>query len=787
MTSHTDRQRRGLSSSRDPAAMATVAPASFHLYADTLLARDAPLFPFPPLLRVDGTHTAASDRRVSYRVHPHFHPYADALMTQLMRGSVRGLQDADTEFALNPDGTIKALADSASAVTSSEASLVDGRRLAKGARIKILDGAVIRFEGQAIVLPGHIAWADTPSLVAFSGGGPGTDPAIPWHGIWSTSWNTASQSKMWLKQDYDVVTGSYIQPEGRILARAAGNRLEGQWIQDNGRGFFRFLLGPEGQSFTGRWGRTAGLSNGDWGGARQEGSKVLIPFGSKAELSRYTLISLSDGTTAAVDSDVEITFEGCAPRPKLYASLFFEQVYNPTPIVEKPYPVKDLDFTYSGAYSSYNWELFFHVPLTIAINLSRNQRFEEAMRWFHFVFDPTDDSDGSTPERFWKVKPFQVTDVKSIEQILVNLSTGSDALLREETISAIAAWKDLPFRPHLVARYRHSAYMHKAVMAYLDNLIAWGDALFREDTGEAVNEALQLYVLVANILGPRPQVVPRQSAAPQTYASLRRDLNQFGNALVALESDIPFDSLPLSGEGGALDQFSATLRSIGRSLYFCVPRNDKVLAYWDTLADRLFKIRNSLNFQGAFRQLPLFDPPIDPGLLAKAAAAGLDIAAVVSASNQALPLVRFPILAQRAAELAQEVKLLGANLLAAMEKEDAKSLALLRLKHEREILAKVEGIRYGQHQEARKTTEAAYRSLALALQRYRYFERQLAAETDWNTTFSFMSDLDIEDLRQMKLAVNEPEWMLRPIEVDIAPDLEEFARQDHQQPREARA
>ena len=69
----------------------------------------------------------------------------------------------------------------------------------------------------------------------------------------------------------------------------------------------------------------------------------------------------------------------------------------------------------------------------------------------------------------------------------------------------------------------------------------------------------------------------------------------------------------------------ATLRSLGKALYFCVPRNDKLLSYWDTVADRLFKIRNSLNIQGIFRQLALFEPPIDPALLARAAAAGLDV------------------------------------------------------------------------------------------------------------------------------------------------------------------
>ena len=117
---------------------------------------------------------------------------------------------------------------------------------------------------------------------------------------------------------------------------------------------------------------------------------------------------------------------------------FFQKTYQPDAALvpntdASPYPVKDLDFTSSGAYSVYNWELFFHVPLTIAIHLSKNQRFAEAQRWFHYLFDPTDDSDGPTPERFWKVRPFQSTDVKKIEEILVNLATGADPTLRNET------------------------------------------------------------------------------------------------------------------------------------------------------------------------------------------------------------------------------------------------------------------------------------------------------------------------------------------------------------------
>src|SRR5205807_4742259 len=124
-----------------------------------------------------------------------------------------------------------------------------------------------------------------------------------------------------------------------------------------------------------------------------------------------------------------------------------------------------------------------------------------------------------------------------------------------------------------------------------------------------------------------------------------------------------------SSAGGSLNG-TQILPSIGKTLYFCIPRNAQLLGYWKTVADRLFKIHNSLNLQGVFQQLPLFDPPIDPALLVRAAAAGLDVNAVVGGLNQPLPLVRYGFLAGKAAEICQEVKSLGANLLSAIEKRD---------------------------------------------------------------------------------------------------------------------
>jgi hypothetical protein len=195
------------------------------------------------------------------------------------------------------------------------------------------------------------------------------------------------------------------------------------------------------------------------------------------------------------------------------------------------------------------------------------------------------------------------------------------------------------------------------------------------------------------------------------------------NAFVELESQFPFNTVLGSAAGGT-DQ-SGALFGIGRSLYFCIPQNQTFLAYWDTVADRLFKIRNSENIQGVYQQLPLFDPPLDPGMLVKAAAAGIDIGAIVSGLNQPIGPLRSLPLIQKALELAQEVKSMGAALLTAIEKGDAESLAQLRQGHEIELQTLMENVRFLEWKHAQETTNALLASRVSAVERYTYYLRLL--------------------------------------------------------------
>lgn len=425
---------------------------------------------------------------------------------------------------------------------------------------------------------------------------------------------------------------------------------------------------------------------------------------------------------------------------------FFKDFYNPTEnnLVQVDYSPKEIDVSEHGPYANYNWELFFHIPLTIAVHLSKNQRFAEAQRWFHYVFDPTsNDQSVDAPTRFWKFVAFRnPDDNKRIEDIVRILSTPADQLKDEkekkdqkEILDGYHAILNKPFQPHAVARTRHLAYQYCVVMKYLDNLIAWGDNLFQQDTVESINEATQLYVLAANILGARPQQIPPLGTVKaKTFAQLKKEgLGPIGDALVDLEGQFPFNlAAPNSGAGGNGAGNSSALFGIGRTLYFCIPRNDKLLGYWDTVADRLFNIRHCMNIAGIVRPLALFDPPIDPGMLVKAAAAGIDIGSIVSGLNQPIGPVRCLILIQKALELCGEVRGLGNALLSALEKGDAEHLALVRQRHEIQIQQMAQEVRFLQWKSAQEATTSLLTSRKTALERLHFYQRLLGLPADPN-------------------------------------------------------
>jgi peptidoglycan hydrolase-like protein with peptidoglycan-binding domain len=379
---------------------------------------------------------------------------------------------------------------------------------------------------------------------------------------------------------------------------------------------------------------------------------------------------------------------------------------------------KDIvDFSFGSAHSVYNWELFFHAPLMVACRLMQNQKFEDAMNWFHYIFNPTNIDDCPVPRRYWITKPFfnyNSDDYRNqrIQSILSNLNL-------KENEAQLKAWRNNPFKPHVVARYRPVAYQKNVVMKYLDNIISWGDMLFKRDTIESINEASLLYMLAYEILGDRPQRIPNVRHEELTYNELETKLDAFGNARVDVlleDTLLPITVIPSSTDSETVPKLE--------TFYFGIPNNEYLSKYWDTVEDRLFKIRHCMNIQGVVRQLPLFEPPIDPALLVKAAAAGMDLNSVLNDVSAPTPYYRFKIVMQKAIEFCNEVKALGEKLLSALEKKDTEGIALLRSQHEIKLLEAVKEIRKKQIDEAVETIGGMNKSFAMAEEKKNYYENK---------------------------------------------------------------
>lgn len=390
-------------------------------------------------------------------------------------------------------------------------------------------------------------------------------------------------------------------------------------------------------------------------------------------------------------------------------------------LVAEPYPVAEFDFSSGGAYSLYNWELFFHVPLMLAEQLRKNQRYEEAQRWFHTIFDPMDVSPYPPPQKYWRVKPL-FTDAEkwggtaeSMETLLDRLWAG-----HADVVQQVEQWRKDPFDPHALASLRLVAYMKTVVQKYVENVIDWGDSLFRRDTMESINEATQLYALASRILGEQPVELPAHSPDAKSYAELSgpASVDTFGNALIDIETGMPF----LHGEGAS----SGEPLPGPSMLYFCIPSNPRLRELRSAIDDRLFKIRHCMDIDGRLRQLALFAPPIDPALLVRARAAGLDIGTALSmAFDVRRSPYRFQPLLQKALEFTNEVRSFGGALLSALEKRDSEELAQMRVRHEVGLLKLVSEVKRRQSEEADANLDVVRKSRAIAKARLDFYEANL--------------------------------------------------------------
>jgi hypothetical protein len=151
---------------------------------------------------------------------------------------------------------------------------------------------------------------------------------------------------------------------------------------------------------------------------------------------------------------------------KLHDAGYFHAEYttHPSNTVQVQSHPREIDVSPGGAYSGYNWELLYHVPVAIAVHLAKTKKHAEAQRWFHYVFDPTCTGGAPAPQRWWKFLAFRQGDVTNVEALLELLATPDDELsprqvARKQWVhNSYEAILSKPFDPHAVARARPLAY-----------------------------------------------------------------------------------------------------------------------------------------------------------------------------------------------------------------------------------------------------------------------------------------------------------------------------------------
>ena len=213
------------------------------------------------------------------------------------------------------------------------------------------------------------------------------------------------------------------------------------------------------------------------------------------------------------------------------------------------------------------------------------------------------------------------------------------------------------------------------VLHYLDTLLDWADALSRRNTPESTQQARLILDTAARLLGHPPRSV--------------------------IDVDPAGDPVTVAG-------FVA----------HHAPLSPRLLGLYQRTADRLALVRACLDAARPGRGRPTYwgEAALRDGWQSTADPC-------LDETDWCAPPCpyRFTFLIQKAQELANEVRGLGAALLAAYEKGDAEYLASLRATHERQLLDLALEIRQNQWREADWQLQALQKTKTIAQTNHRYY------------------------------------------------------------------
>lgn len=309
-----------------------------------------------------------------------------------------------------------------------------------------------------------------------------------------------------------------------------------------------------------------------------------------------------------------------------------------------------LDF--HGANGRYFWEIFFHLPHLVAVQLRREMSFEDALGWLHYLFDPSVKINPGRTETtpYWRSRPLLMEGDPSFE---------------------VAS----PADPDAIAYSNPIHYRKRIFRDYVETLIEWGDWLYRQLTRDSLTEAKMLYLKAARMMGPAPDVRGASNWTPRSLGELEgaRNLECFDALIQSLSVDTLINLPPTSGHG--------LLAPMVDHPDFRAEINRDLLDVWDVLQARLHNLRHYLTLDGKPIDLPLYDTPINPKDLMRAQAGGGGFNLRDILTPPIVPPYRFMAILPRAQQAVQTLCRFGDQLRQYMEQADRCDQETLQQEH----------------------------------------------------------------------------------------------------------
>ncbi|MDE9463153.1 neuraminidase-like domain-containing protein [Xenorhabdus bovienii] len=319
---------------------------------------------------------------------------------------------------------------------------------------------------------------------------------------------------------------------------------------------------------------------------------------------------------------------------------------------------------FNGHNGMYLWEIFFHIPFLAATRFATEQRFDEAERWYKYIFNSAGyrDEDGAVltgldgNPRYWNCYPLQKD---SAWDALADMPTSTDP-------DVIAAADPM--------HYKLAIFLHT-----LDFLIVRGDAAYRLLERDTMTEAKMYYVQAQQLLGPRPDI-PVTNTWPNPNPTLASEAGSIGTPL-SNEGPMTFGQWLSDGDYNEMGDG-----------HFLPPYNDVLLAYWDKLELRLYNLRHNLSLDGQPLNLPLFATPVDPKELHRQQSGGDGIQGDTAAGRQGGIGWRYTLLAEHARTAVSQLMQFGASLQNSLECQDSEKLTLLMQTQQVSVLKQQQNI-----------------------------------------------------------------------------------------------